>query len=295
MSWKTLLFSKPCKLHIKNKQLVYQADDPDENISVPMEDIGTIIIEHPQISITNYMLSMCADYGITVFTCDKKHKPNGILTPFYQHSRNTKIALAHIGMKEPFKKQIWQKLIKQKIKNQSNVLKILYNNNELDSYINQVNSGDTHNIEGQASRKYWQILFTDFKRHSSDIYNSALDYGYAIIRGTLSKYIASSGLIPCFGVHHYNELNPFNLTEDLIEPFRPFIDLMVGEMDFEDKSELGKEEKAYLLTVLNKQCLYKNEHITIQKACDNVCKTLVKSIIEKNVNLLELPDFAEVL
>ena len=294
MSWKTLLFSRPSKLNIKNRQLVYQAEDSDEKISVPMEDIGTIILENPQICVTNYMLSMCADFGITVFTCDKKHKPNGILTPFYQHSRNTKIALAHIGIKEPLKKQIWKKLIKQKITNQSKVLKILYNNNELDCYIDRVNSGDTHNVEGQASRKYWQILFTNFKRHSSDIYNSALDYGYSILRGTLSKYIASSGLIPCFGVHHYNELNSFNLTEDLIEPFRPFVDLIVGSMEFANNIELGKEEKTILLTLLSKQCLYKGENITIQNACENVCKTFVKSITEKDVKLLELPTFIEV-
>lgn len=293
MSWKTLIFTNPCKLHIKNYQLVYQTDNSNEEISIPMEDISTIILENPQIIITNYMLAMCSEYEITVLTCDKKHKPIGILTPFYQHSRNTKIAYAHINTKEPLKKQLWQKIIKQKIKNQSNVIKILFGDNQLDNYINKVQSGDTKNIEGQVSKQYWQLLFANFKRHSSDKYNSALDYGYAIVRSTISKYIASSGLVPCFGVHHCNELNPFNLTEDLIEAFRPFVDLMVCKMEIDSNSDLTKSDKLYLLSILTKQCQYKGEQITIQNACENVCKTFVKAILEKDTKLLVLPEFIE--
>ncbi len=291
MSWKTILFSKPCKLRIKNRQLQYESIDNDETISIPMEDIGTIILDNPQIRLSNYFLNLCSQFAITVFTCDDKHKPSGILTPFYQHSRNTKIAFAHIGIKEALKKQLWQKIIKQKIKNQSAVIKLFFQDDTLDYFIKQVNSGDTKNIEAQVSKKYWQMLFYNFKRHKGGRYNLALDYGYAIVRGTISKYIAASGLVPCFGVHHCNELNPFNLTEDLIEPFRPFVDFLVCMMDFSDEIELTKENKAYLLGVLTYQCEYKNELITIQNACENVCKTFVKAILEKDVKYLELPEF----
>lgn len=290
MSWKTIIFSNPCKLSVKNFQLVCESDGK-EKISLPIEDIGTIILENQQISITNYLLAICSEYNITIFTCDKKHKPVGILTPFYQHSRNTKIALNQIKLKEPFKKQIWQKIIKQKIKNQSNVIKIRFDIDELDFYINKVQSGDTNNIEAFTSKKYWQYLFDDFKRHSDSKCNSALDYGYAILRGCLSKNIAASGLIPCLGVHHCNELNAFNLTEDLIEPFRPFVDLMVSEMDIDADDKLTKEDKLYLVSILNRQCQYKKEQITIQKACENVCQTFVKSLLEKDVTKLELPEF----
>ena len=140
MSWKTLLFCNPGKLHIKNQQLLYKAADSDEEISIPMEDIGTIILENPQIQITNYTLNLCAEMEITIFTCNKKHQPSGVFIPFYQHSRNTKIAYSHIKMKEPLKKQIWQKIIKQKITNQSNVLKILYDIDFLDIYSSGDNS-----------------------------------------------------------------------------------------------------------------------------------------------------------
>ncbi len=294
MSYKTLLFSSPCKLNIKNYQLVFQADNSDEKLTIPMEDISTIILDSLQISVSNYFLSMCADYNITVFTCDKKHQPISVLTPFYQHSRNTKIASKQILMGDVLKKRLWQKIVKQKIENQSNVLKLLFENDILDIYINLVQSGDKTNIEGQCAKKYWGLLFDDFKRHSQTKHNFALDYGYAIIRGTLSKYVASSGLIPCFGVHHCNELNSFNLVEDLIEPFRPFVDLMVAQMDTLDEKELTKDDRGYLLTILNKQCFYKNEQITVQNACEDVCQSLVKSIEKDDYKIFELPKFIEV-
>ena len=126
MGYKTLLFSSPCKLNIKNYQLVFQADNSDEKLTIPMEDISTIILDSLQISVSNYFLSMCTEYNITVFTCDKKHQPISVLTPFYQHSRNTKIANIQISMGDVLKKRLWQKIVKQKIENQSNVLKLLF-------------------------------------------------------------------------------------------------------------------------------------------------------------------------
>lgn len=295
MGYKTLLFSTPCKLNIKNSQLIFQAESSDEKISIPMEDISTIILESLQISVSNYFLSMCADYNITVFTCDKRHQPISVLTPFYQHSRNSKNALMQVKMGEVLKKRLWQKIVKQKIKNQSNVLKILFDNDILDIYIDLVQSGDKTNIEAQCAKKYWGLLFEDFKRHSKSKYNYALDYGYSILRGTLAKYVASSGLIPCFGVHHCNELNSFNLVEDLIEAFRPFVDLIVAEMNImPENNDLTKEDRGYLLTILNRQCLYKNEQITVQNACEDVCQSLIKSIEKDDCKIFELPKFIEV-
>ncbi len=294
MGYKTILFSTPCKLHIKNCQLVYSSIQDEEDITIPLEDISTIVLENMQIEISNYLLYTCGEYNITLFSCDKKHQPNVVLTPFYQHSRNTKVAFNQINITEPLKKRLWQKIIKQKIQNQSNVLKILFDNNTLDYYYDKVKSGDTTNIEAQVSKLYWSLLFKDFKRHAETKHNAALDYGYAIIRGTLAKYTASSGLIPCLGVHHCNELNSFNLIEDLIESFRPFVDLLVSTMETLNEPELTKQDKALLLNILNMQCRYKGEQITIQNACERVCQTFVKSIEQNDNNILELPQFIEV-
>ena len=293
MGYKTLLFSTPCKLRVKNFQLVYKSQETEDEISIPLEDISSIILENMQIEVTNYLLSACGEYNITLFSCDKKHQPNVILIPFYQHSRNTKVALNQINITEPLKKRLWQKIIKQKIKNQSNVLKILFNNDCLDTFVTKVKSGDITNIEAFVSKQYWGLLFENFKRHSDTKHNAALDYGYAIVRGTLAKYISSSGLIPCLGIHHCNELNSFNLVEDLIEPFRPFVDLLVSKLDTLTNPELSKDDKAYLLNILNMQCQYKGEQITVQNACERICQTFVKSIDKNNTNMLELPQFIE--
>ena len=130
MTWKTLIFSTPCKLYIKNFQLVYERSNNEEIVHIPIEDIGAIMLENQQITLTNYMLSLCSDNNITIYTCDKKHQPVGVLLPFYQHSRTTKIALSQVEMKEPLKKKLWQRIIKQKIINQSNVIKLLFENDE---------------------------------------------------------------------------------------------------------------------------------------------------------------------
>lgn len=289
MGYKTVLFSNPCSLFVKNRNLVYTQPDSLEKISVPLEDISTIVIDSQQINLTSYFISCCAEYNICVFTCNKSHIPNGIFTPFYQHSRNTKIVLNQINVKESFKNRAWQKIIKQKIKNQSDVIRILYDRDELDFYIGKVQSGDKTNIEGQTSKIYWNVLFDNFKRHRNDKINTLLNWGYAIIRGTISKNIASSGLIPCLGVKHCNELNAFNLTEDLIEPFRPFVDLTVARMQITDDESLTKDDKAQLLYILHKQCNFKNEQVPIQTACEKVCKSFVRSIEKSNHNLLELP------
>lgn len=292
MGYKTLLFGNPCKLSVKNRQLVIQVGD-ENPITVPLEDISTIILDNRQIVLTNYLLMACGENNITVFVCNTKHQPNAIMTPYFQHSRNTKISNIHINTGETLKKRLWQKIIKQKIANQSEVLKNLYDIYELDFYIEKVQSGDKTNVEGQASKKYWGMLFDDFKRHDKTKCNAMLDYGYAIIRGTLSKYIAASGLIPCFGIHHCNELNPFNLTEDLIEPFRPFVDMMIAA----EKNYLGealtRNDKAYILSILDMQCQYKKEQITIQNACERVCQSFVKSITLKDTDELHLPKFIE--
>lgn len=292
MGYKTLLFSQPCKLSVKNFQLVYQAENSEEAITIPLEDISTIILEDRQIKLSNYLLSSCGEYNITIFSCDKTHKPNVVLTPFSAHSRVAQIVKIQISASEPLKKRLWQKVVQQKIKNQSKVLKMLFQNNELDTYIRQVQSGDKENIEGQASKKYWHYLFQDFKRHAETMPNFALDYGYAIVRGTLAKYISASGLIPSLGIHHCSELNSFNLADDLIEPFRPFVDLMVAQMELHgDSLLLTKEDRAYLLTILHKQCQYKGEQISIQNACEDICQNFVKSLEQKDCSVLELPKF----
>ena len=292
MSWRIVNVSKPCKLSVKNSQLVYETQE-EEKITLPLEDISIILLESPQIILTSYLIAQLAEYNIVLFSCDDKHIPSGVFNSFCQHSRNTEIAFLQSEWSEPFKKRLWQQIVKQKIMNQFIVLKELKGFDELFYLVDKVQSGDVTNVESYAARLYWNNLFDEFKRHAGGKKNSALNYGYAILRGVITRYIAAAGLIPCFGLHHCNKLNAFNLADDIIEPFRPFVDKVVFEnlIDENEKEELSKEDKIQLIQVLMKQCKYKEEHISVLKACENVCFSLASHSKSKDYNNFELPAF----
>lgn len=295
MSWRVLNISNPCKLSVKNSQLLHEPQEGGAT-TLPLEDISVIILENSQIILTNYLLAQLAEYNIVLFSCDSKHIPAGTYIPFCQHSRNAEVAFLQSEWSEPFKKRIWQQIIKQKIINQSSVLESLKGYNELSYLVDKVQSGDSTNVESFSARIYWNTLFDDFKRHNEDKKNSALNYGYAILRGIIARFIAATGFIPCFGLHHSNNLNAFNLADDIIEPFRPFVDKTVfkifEDQEYEDEN-LSKEDKIKLLQILNQQCIYKGEQISLLKACEKVCFSLVNSTKAKDYNNFELPSFIE--
>ncbi len=292
MSWQILYVSNPAVLTLKNKQLKYQSLETDEVLTFPIEDISVIVLENKQITLTHALLSACMEGKIILFTCDDKHTPNGALFPFANHSRYALHSKIQLSSSEPLKKKIWQQIVKQKIFNQATVL-AFYNKkgaNPLFEMGGQVKSGDTDNLEGYAARIYWDEIFKTGTRRDNSIQNAALDYGYAIIRGALARSIVGSGLIPAFGVHHDNQLNNYNLADDLIEPFRPFVDALVLSMKF--KSDvLQPKEKQELILLLTKNCLMNDEEITLLKACEYVVQSLMKSFENKDVSFLKLPTF----
>ena len=157
-AWRSVLVTKPCKLSVKNLQLIYEPYE-EENIKVPLEDITVIVLETHQATVTTALLSQIAEKNIALFTCDSYHIPNGCFTPFHQHSRLSQIAHIQRDMKLPLKKQIWQKIITQKISNQSKLLDFFeIDNIQLELLKDKVKSGDSENLEALAARKYWQML-----------------------------------------------------------------------------------------------------------------------------------------
>lgn len=297
MSWRIIQVGSPCHLAVKNKQLLYEPIEPDkEKLTIPLEDISVIVLENKQISLHNSLISEIAEYNIVLFTCDFSHIPSGVFIPFHNHCRYSEIAFNQIEMSEPLKKRIWQKIIKTKIYNQSTLLKKINNSQGrfLEKISEQVQSGDAKNSESYAASIYWKNIFENFKRHDDDIKNKALNYGYAIIRGSIARSIVGAGLIPCFGLHHNNKLNAYNLVDDLIEPFRPFIDLTVLNMGLCEKDlNLTPSHKQILINTLTKNCSYKEEEITILKACELSAISLAKSIVSKDISNLILPYFSK--
>ncbi|MDX1949618.1 MAG: type II CRISPR-associated endonuclease Cas1 [Rickettsiales bacterium] len=293
MSWRIVNITKESKLSLKSNQLLYKPADNSEEVTIPLEDIAIIMADNSEISFSANLLQAIADNGIALFITDKSHLPSGIFLPFHKHSRYTEIFNLQINWSEPFKKRIWQKIIEQKIYNQFSVIKKINKteNIRLLKLSKSVLSGDSENNEAQAAKEYWQELFANFKRGKEDIKNKALNYGYAILRGAVARAVVSSGFMPSLGVFHSNNLNSFNLADDLIEPFRPFIDeLVYTEFQDNEKPDLTPKDKQNLISVLTKFCMFDGEKITILKAIERSAETLQKATKEKDTNFLILPN-----
>ena len=291
MSWRIVQITTPCKLSIKQQQLLYESEEKG-SLTIPLEDISVLILDNKQISLNTSLLSALNENGTVCIFSDMAHHPNGVMFPFHNHSRYSEIAWLQVECSEPFKKRIWQEIIKVKINNQAEVLELFNRENasKLREISKLVQSGDSKNSEAFAAGLYWKSLFNNFIRSDdNDIRNSALNYGYAIIRGCLARSVVGTGLLPCFGVHHCNKLNQFNLVDDLIEPLRAFIDYEVNLIDFNKYSELTTELKKQLVNVLTKNCLFNNEEITLLKACENLASSLSQTIQHKDIKLLCLP------
>jgi CRISPR-associated protein Cas1 len=271
--------------------LVYEAEDC-EKLTLPLEDISVLILENKQILLNSFLLSALSDNNIVLISCDATHTPSGVFFPFHNHSRYSETAWQQVAVSEPLKKRLWQEIVKAKITNQAMCLELFQRSNaqKLREIVKQVQSGDAKNAEAFAANLYWKSLFVNFNRNDEgDIRNAALNYGYAVIRGCMARFVVGAGLLPCFGVHHANKLNQFNLVDDLMEPFRPFVDCIVADMNFDGISELDTTLKNRLVGVLTQNCIFKQEEINVLKSCELTALSVAKAMKTAEVKELELP------
>ena len=254
MGWRSVVITRPS--YLKYKQGALKVEQPDGEVSIPLEDISVLLLDNPQITLTTQLLSACAAEQIAVITVGSDPHPHGLLLPHPPHSRALQVIRSQIGMSLPQKKRLGQHVVQQKIINQSDVLQH-YGEERLASRLkmlaSEVNSGDTGNCEGQASQLYFPTLFgSGFGRKQTRFYNAALNYGYAVIRAALARNLVAYGFITALGLHHHNEQNQFNLADDLIEPFRPLLDAYVlRQSPTEDQQELSPAHKATLVNILH--------------------------------------------
>ena len=292
MAFRNIIIENAARISIKNSQLVIRTDTEH---SVPIEDISALLIDNPYSSITTAALSRLGQCGCAVFTCDEKHIPCAVLEPFSQHSRELKMIKNQIALTEPMKKRLWQSLIVAKIRNQAICLELNGKKDTAASLLamsDKVKSGDTDNVEAIAAQKYFPSLFdVGFRRNEEDGINAALNYGYAILRGSVARAVAVYGFIPALGIHHKSELNRFNLADDLIEPFRPVVDLIVSSY-FEDAYELTPERKRLLFNCLNLDILSGNQHHSVSYAIERLVRSFSASI-ENGKTELYLPKLTE--
>lgn len=298
MGWRTIVISKPSKISLKNHNLLYSPIDR-EDIKVPINDISVIIFETHQVTITSALFSKLAEENILVFSCDKKHTPNGIFIPFHQHSRFSLMVHLQTKWSEPFKKRLWQQIVSQKIKNQAKVLKSIGKEKEYYELIilsKSVKSGDSENLESYSAKLYFNYLFENFMRRDvSDWRNSALNYGYSIIRGVITRDLSASGLIPALGLFHKNQLNSFNLADDLIEPYRAFVDKKVDEIQKDTNlpkiNELEFNHKVRLIEILQDTVSIKGDRYTLLNSVNILVNSLVNCTKENDFKNILLPSF----
>ena len=254
---RTLFFGNPAYLSTKNEQLVVSFPEEDKKAAtIPIEDLGYVVLEDPQITITNGLIRKLVANKTAIITCDNQHLPCSLLQPLVGHSEQTERMRHQLNSSLPLKKNLWQQTIQSKIDNQANHLVLREKNPlKLKRWAKEVKSGDAQNHEAIAAAYYFQSLFEEvegFSRNQKGVPpNNLLNYGYAILRAVTARALVSSGLLPSVGIYHRNKYNAFCLADDIMEPYRPYVDAMVFEMVEAggNISELNTSLKSQLLTI----------------------------------------------
>ena len=226
---------------------------PDMTKSIPIEDIGYVVLEHQQTAITLPLLNALSDNNVAVIFCGDNRMPNAMLMNLDSNKTQGESFRAQIEASEPLKKGIWKQVIETKIRNQAALLNKLGKDGDLlKPYYSNVKSGDTDNREGIAAKMYWRELFgEDFMRNREGaVPNNLLNYGYTLLRAAVARALMGSGLLPSLGIFHRNRYNAFPLADDIIEPYRPYVDEIVYHMYINGITELDKDAKSQLLHVL---------------------------------------------
>lgn len=285
---RTLFFGNKCSLTTKYEQLVIKS--LEREATVPIEDIGFVVLENQESYISIPALTKLIDNNASVLFCDEKHMPKSMLLNLNGHHIQQEIFKKQINASEPLKKRLWQQTVKAKIENQSSHLKFYKNNNSpMDYYASKVLSGDLDNREGIAAAYYWKHLFEfDFKRERyGDYPNLFLNYGYIVLRAAVARALAGSGLLATLGIHHHNKYNAFCLADDIMEPFRPLVDAKVIEiMQNYDTQDLIKPIKAELLKVLTETVYFEDYKSPLMVALSTTTSSLQQCFAGKTRKLI---------
>lgn len=295
---RTLCIETPCHLKCSNEQLVVSyahikglEDRADK--TVPIEDIGMLVLEHQQITLSHYLLDKLIANNTAVITCNETHHPSGLFMSLESNTLQSERFKAQIEATEPLKKQLWQQTVKAKIQNQSAVFKKWnIKNTYLINAAQNVKSGDTDNDEAKAAAYYWSHLFPDawqfFRRRDGPPPNNLLNYGYAILRATVARAIAGAGLLATLGIFHRNRYNAYCLADDIMEPYRPFVDIIVRSIIDKTSSveTLTKELKAQLLLLPTVDVVLDNDKSPLMIATQRTAASLAKCYMGESRKIL---------
>ena len=284
----TLFFATPVCLSLKNCQLVISWKDSTDKVTRPIEDLGCVVLENQMISITLPLINELVKNNVAVILCDNKQMPAAMLQSLDANATQAESLKYQLAVNEPMKKQAWKQIIESKIRNQASVLSLTGKNGDvLKPFFTNVKSGDSDNREGLAARVYWNALFGNtFKREREGVPpNSLLNYGYSILRAATARALLGSGLLPNLGIFHKSRYNAFPLADDVMEPYRPYVDEIVFGLHSKGVIELNKESKAELLRILNCDVNIGKVRRPLQIALTITTASLVKYYVGENKKL----------
>ncbi|BBG66274.1 CRISPR-associated protein Cas1 [Hydrogenimonas sp.] len=254
-AWKTIRITKPCRLSIENGNLVVEDETMRVKLSLP--DTDSIIFEGDRFTISAKVLAALSRHKVATLFCDEYYMPTAILHPYHQSSLATKTLKAQLSMPDELRDRIWQEIVRVKILNQSSVLRNfskMYT--KLETYADHIRPGDPYRAEAKSARLYWKELFTDLKREadSLDVRNQALNYAYAILRSLVTRDLSAAGFLPALGLCHDNRYNAFNLSDDLMEPFRPIVDAaLYFLLQRYEEEQLNPEFKKAIISIFDSE------------------------------------------
>jgi CRISPR-associated protein Cas1 len=295
MAWRGVHITQPSRLTLTDGQIVVARDDGD--VRLPIEDVAWMVIDTPQVMLSTALISACMDAGMVLITTDRTHTPSGMILPFHRHHRQAEIAAMQIAISAPLKKRLWQTIIQAKIANQAeSLIKCGQDASALRAMSRLVGSGDPDNTEARAARAYWPRLFVGFTREDgTDKRNALLNYGYAVVRSAVARALVAAGLLPAFGVNHASVTNAFNLADDLVEPFRPFVDRLVWRMTDKGQDKRGEttvDERRTLAAAPTETVRLAGETVSLLIASERAAESLVRAMEMNSAAVLLLPQLS---
>ncbi len=295
---RTLLFGSPGKLSVKNTLLCYTSFDQEQVQTIrtfPLEDLGCVVVESMQVTLTSYCISVLAENNVMLLFCDSSHMPSAATLAFSGNSLTGKNTAAQLDSTAALKGRLWKQTVQAKIMNQAGCLSSLgIEDKKLRGLAGATRSGDPENSEAVAARHYFKLLGIDdpfLREREGKPPNNALNYGYAVLRAACARALTGSGLLCCVGIHHSNQYNAFALADDIMEPYRPFVDEMVfSEREFFSVPDLGREQKARLLQILVRDVRIKEERRPLSNVLSFTSASLVRCFLREE-NTVAYPEF----
>jgi CRISPR-associated protein Cas1 len=294
-AWKTVRITKPCHLSIDNGHLLIQ--DKENHIRLSLEDTDCIVFEGNRFTLTASVLIALSRYKVATLFCDDSYMPSTILHPYHQSLFASETIKAQIALTDSYKERLWQQIIEAKVSLQAEVLEHFgHNSTPIKRYVSNILPADRYNVEAKSARYYWKKLFTNFKReqNSFDIRNQALNYAYAVTRSLISRNLSAAGFLPALGIWHKNSTNAFNLSDDLMEPFRPLIDLAIAHLlpSFDDDFLIPAFKRSILNIFDLEYLIYENGLSSVRNISKRYIENFKRSVQMQDPKILTFPTIA---